>query len=276
MKLYLFLMVYILFFLNELAAQKNVKYIQPDYKIHTRDSAGTYLQIINYYDRTYYTNQIYLKKVFDNGSFQYIPMAIHKETGIGLIPNSINGKINLQIGKAFEIKDLSFKKDKVNKIEIRSEGGFVSLPLKWGRAQYQRIEGRIINVYDSAAVELTVPFIAELPKGKYVLKLRTIPEIKKIIYLKPSSIFYYPSYTSVPFRIINSQDYGDYKLFFSYYPYNEYKLCSKGSFGKDKFQLYLQPKKLYKIHYRKKGKRRYRKMKFYIDINMDVFNMELK
>lgn len=256
-------------------AQDRALYAQPEYKIKYRDTVGTYIQLVNYFDRTIYNKSIFLKKTISDNSAQYIAVPIDSISGIGVLTSTIETDIHIQIAKTLEIKNIKLKKNALNRIEIRSEMGFVSLPLKWGRTAYKTIYGNLVNAYDSVTTAIRIPSIIKSAKGKYYLTLNTIPPVRKTIYLKPSSIYYNPIYKSIPFQISNAQDYGDYKLFYSYYPYKKYKKCQEGKLGKAGFEILLQPKKLYRLEYRKKGKRRFKKKKFYMDISMEVFIMEL-
>ncbi len=278
MKLLALLFVLVLFTASSQAQMAN-SYIEPEYKIRLRDTTGTFIKIINYFDRTVYKKDIFLKRTLGNGSANYIEVEIDPNSGIGVIPKSVDTPVHVQIGKTLEIKNVTFKKNQVNKIEIRSEEGFLSMPYKWGRAQAKGIKGTLQHAYDSTISNVVLPAKVKRNKGKYYLQLNTIPAIRKTIYLKPSTIFYSSVHRAIPIQIMNAKNFERYKLFYSKYPEKKWKLCNEGTFNENNneavFHLDLQPKKLYQIQYRKKGKKRYKKKDFYLDTSMDVFNLML-
>lgn len=250
-------------------------YISPEFKVRYQDTTGRYIQLINYFDSSYYTREIYLRKKINEQQAEYYKIEIDTATGIGSLEEELLENMNLQIGKTLEIPNLELKQNKINKVEIRSEQGFLSVGLKSGRSNLKKISGTILNVYDSSIVSNSVPCKQELSKGKYFLKLETIPPIKRTLYIKPSKIVFFQVHRPVPLHIINKKAYDEYVLEFAHYPYKKFRLGKKGSLDEQQQILYLQPKKVYVMKYKKKGRHRYRKKKFYIDTSMELFNITL-
>lgn len=273
MNLHSKLIILVLLWAGGACAQSRTTYIHPEYKIRLRDTVGTYVQLINYFDRSYYLHDIYLRQMHANGGWVYHKIPVDTSTGISVVPANTNFQV--QIGKVLELRNVIFKKDKVTRIEIRNEGGFVALPVKWGKAPYKEITATFLYTYDSTLSNTTLPTAMELPQGKYNLSLNTLPEIRRTIYLKPSRILYFPIHKPVPFKMVCKKTNMEFKLFYAEYPDKKFVLCKKGDLKDGMLPIYLQPKKIYQLQYRKKGRKRYSKKRFYIAPNMELFILSL-
>ncbi len=273
---YCWLTVLILLIAKTSTAQSSKDYIQPQYKIQYKDTNATLLQIVNYYDRTFYTKHIRLRRVLADSSAQYFYLYIDTASGIGFIPRAIKFKVQLLIGKTLLLQDIVLKQNKLNRIEIRSEGGFVSLPMRMNQSSnLHTIKGSIVNLYDSSAFDITLPYHKEHSSGTYYIHLKTNPVIHKKVYVKPSVAFEKTIDHDVLFQAINTRGYDDFKLFYANYPFKKFKLCKEGVLDNTSFVLWVQPMKMYKFIYRKKGRKKYKTKRFYISRSMATFVVEL-
>lgn len=257
-------------------AQISNNYIQPEYKIRLRDTTGTYLQVQNYFDRTYYKYNIYLKEILSDGTSRYAKIDIDTVTGLGLIPNNFVGIRNVQIQRSLEIQDVSIKKDAVNRIEIRNEQGFFNVYYSNYISNQQLTWMKVINTYTKDSFETKVPANISLPKGKYEIRFKTNPVIKRTVYIKPAQITTRGIYRCIPIQFLGLNSETEIVVHRYYYGDKVYKkiFTTKTSIVDPVY--YFLPKAKYKISYRRKGKKRFRTDTFYLRTDMQKFIKTLK
>lgn len=257
-------------------AQNNTQLIQAEYKIRYRDTTGTYLQVINYFDRSYYKYNIYLKEKLPNGSGRYAKMKIDTATGLGLIPERAIGKRNVQINRCLEIKDVTIKKNAINRIEIRNEKGFLNIFYPNPIANQQTTTMIVVNTYTKDSFQTEVPTALSLPQGKFEIIFKVHPKLKRTIYVKPSKIIHKRVYRSIPVKFNGLSLGTSIKVHKWNYTDKTYSKIYSGVATTDNPIIYFLPKTKYKIYYKRKEKRRSRSAVFYTRANMKEFILTMK
>lgn len=257
-------------------AQSCPVYIHPEYKIRTRDTTGTYLQIINYFDRTFYQRDIYLKEILPDGSSTYTDIKINPLSGLGILPTKSLHKQNLQIAKCLEIENIKIKKNAINRIEIRDENGFLNMrycnPIK----NQQSTKVKVINTVTKDSFETDIPETFSLPLGMYEIVVNVNPPLRKTVYIKPAQINRLPIYRSIPVKFMGLNNDTQIKIDKYNYKTKRYEKVFTIASVTENPTFYFLPRAKYKIYYKRKGKRRFRSAVFYLTKEMQEFIKVLK
>ncbi len=264
-----FLTCSILLALFSANAQEVRRYIQPEYKMRYRDTVGTFLQVQNYFDRTYYTKEIYFR-IKEGDEYYGESLSPDTTNGLSKVVRTISKKADLRINKCFEIKDIIIQENKINRVEIREETGTLSLIM----VDVERYDTANIPVViltkekekkkkaDTIALG-TLPLTQSLPIGSYKVLIKTIPEYVFTFYSKPAIVKLKYIREPVFFDIKNEKELAEIRIeAYNYYKKKYYKCYNKvfdGSFDRIK----ILPKVLYKVQYRKIGKRKFKTDYFY-------------
>ncbi len=244
-------------------------YMKPEYKIHYKDTSGTYIRILNYFDRSFYQHNIVLKEHAADSFTRISYITIDTVTGYGKLTD-LDKNYELRIDRTLMIDTINIIKNKVCQIEIRDTKGFINLQAK-NNGQQMYPTGYLIDSMRQDSIPINLPFQSSLATGKYALKLETTPPIVRTIYLKPAAIFFKEFYSSVKVSLMNKEGYFEYTLYAATRPYTDWRMCSTGHLTGAKTTLYLQPNYLYRIHFKKKGRKKAIEKTFYINSNMKHF-----
>ncbi len=257
--------------------QNNQQYIQPEYKIIRRDTMGTFIQIINYFDRSYYSKDIFLKKNVEENGSQFILLEMDSTSKIAPISTKFSPPYTLQIGKTLEIIDIELEAEKLNIIEIRGENGFLSLrnfPSERIVDNAPKVQIFKHNWQDTIEVN-TIPKGIELPMGKYGVLWHTLPKKYYTVNLNPSEIKHIWNFTPIPFRIICTDSSMEYNLYAAAKPYKVFKALTTGESIRGFSNMVIQPYFAYRLEYRKKNRGRFKSKQFYVSNTMTEMTINL-
>lgn len=251
-------------------AQEARRYVHPEYKIRYRDTVGTYIQVQSYFDRSYYTNEIYFR--IKKGEDYYGEILSPDSNGLCKVVRTIDKNADLRINKCFEIKGITLKENKINRIEIREERGTLSLIItdvvRFDTASIEVLVIKQQKNNNGDTTRGTLPYAQLFPTGSYEVLVKTIPEYRFKYYAQPAAIKQKNINEPVFFDIKNEGEIAEIKMEAAYFPYKKFYPCYAKLFDGTFDQIKITPKRLYKVHYRKKGKRRFKKYTFYAKPNL--------
>lgn len=255
-------------------AQDIRRYVEPQYRVVLHDTAGTFIQVQNYYNRQYYTEDLYCNQ--PKGDMNYTTtLLVHPLNGLAKADKLAGHLVDIHIQKTFVLHNVSITQDKINRIDIWDEHGFLSIPLL---AASRKDTGRIKVEIRSSEDTLfeTIPCIMAMPKGRYELLIHNLPQKSYTYYAHPSEIKTYYFNEPILCQFKNVENFHNATLLVKDYKLQSFVPIIKNLPLSTDSSLQLLPKHVYQVEFQKKNRKKLYHTFFYPKPQFEIYYIDLK